>query len=239
MKLLFNYKNINKLNLFLLMLYVFVVILFIIINNLQKVHNGAVVENVTENSKYNKINTNITTVNGKALSFSFANSFFDRSKFLDIEKGDSISYYTNSSNEIISISNVKKNSTFGISYFTIESLIGFQYIIMLLLLVYNTIQLMNLYSLGKIATSNEHSKGNTALQILNNFTKKYFLVTAIFIVVIIYLMGSLFGFIKYNQNHFQSFSFYKYLHIFFAILIPIPFIIKNYFLQKKLNHTIN
>jgi hypothetical protein len=239
MKLLFNYKNINKVNLFLLLLYVLVIILFSAVNNSQKVNDTAVVEKVTEKSRYNKINTDITAVNGKVLSFSFTNSFFDRNKFLNIEKGDSLSYYTNSSDEIISITNVKKNNTLGVVYFTIESLIGFQYLIMLLLLVYNAIHLVNLYSLNKIVASNAPAKRYTTLQALNNFTKKYFLITAVFIVVVIYFAGSLFGLIKNNQNNFQYFSFYKYLHIFFAVLIPVPFIIKNYFLLKKLNHTIN
>lgn len=239
MKLLFNYKNINKVNLSLPLFYVFVIILFTAVNNSQKINDRVVVENVKEKSKYNKINTDIITANGKVLSFSFTNSFFDRNKFLNIEKGDSLSYYTNSSGEIISITNVKKSNTLGVGYFTIESLIGFQYAIMLLLLVYNAIQLINLYSLNKTIASSGNSKRHKSLQILNNFTKKHFLVTAIFLVVVIYFTGSLVGLIKNSQNNFQYFSFYKYLHVFFAVLIPAPFIIKNYFLLKKLNHTLN
>lgn len=239
MKSLFNYRYINRVNLFLLSLYVVVIIVFIAINHAQKINYTGVVESITETNRYNTSYTNIITTNGDEVSYKLGRSFFDANRFLHIQKGDNLSYYKNSSGAITGITNISKNSTLGIVYFTIRSLTGFQYVILILLLFYNVIQLLNLSAMNKLVVAKDNHRQETKLQVLNSLTKKYFLLTALILVIVIYFFSSLAGIIKSNQDNFQEFTFYKYLIAFFAFLIVIPFIIKNYLLLKKLNHSVN
>jgi len=239
MKLLFDYKKINKVNFFLLLLYVAVIIGFIVKNYAQKNNYNGVAKSVTQKTKYNVTNTDITTTNGEVVSVKLQRSFFDAGSFLNIQQNDSLSYYKNTSGEVIGITNITKDATLGIVYFTIRSLTGFQYLILVLLLFYNVIQLLNLRALNKLMVSKENQQKETRLETLNNLTKKYFLLTAVILAIVIYFFASLAGIIKNNQSNLQDFSLYKYLIVFLAFLIPVPFIIKNYLLLKKLNHSIN
>ena len=228
-------KNTNYINLILFLIFFAAVFLTYV----QKLEGSQeLVGTVVGVEKYYKYKTNYINVNFKdnePIVVAYQSSFFKVEDFLLIKIGDSLKYSL-SDNAVVSISNVKNGNEIGELYFSIQESRGYQILIILFLLIFNTIQMEKLKNIIKITERNEtNSKKTTLAQKMNDFTKKHFVITLSIIGLIIFFLYSLLNLIKQNQVSFESIYFYKYLILLSDFLIPIPFVIVNYKLLKKLN----
>lgn len=231
---IFRLENTNYVNALLFSLLFIAVLASYIQKRQASKHFSGIVDNVETSYKYKVNYLNISLKDTKKLKVKYPNSFFNVAEFLLIREGDSL-YYSELGDEVSSIKNLETGNELDELYFSIQELKGTQILILLLLLIYNIIQMKKLRDLVSALKKNQEKAARTSIQIANNFTKKYAMFTFIVLAVAIFLIYLVLSALNENQIFFENYYLYKYFILLFSFLIPLPFVIANNRLLKKMN----
>jgi len=231
---IFRLENTNYVNALLFSLFFIAVLASYIQKRQASKHFSGIVDNVETSYKYKVNYLNISLKDTKKLKVKYPNSFFNVAEFLRIREGDSLDYST-LRDEVSSIKNLETGNELDELYFSIQELKGTQILILLLLLIYNIIQMKKLRDLVSALKKNQEKAARTSIQIANNFTKKYAMFTFIVLAVAIFLIYLVLSALNENQIFFENYYLYKYFILLFSFLIPLPFVIANNRLLKKMN----
>lgn len=231
---MFRVKNTNYVNALLFSLFFIVVLVSYIQKKQAGQHFSGIVKKAEKGYKYKVNYLHISLDDTKNIDVKYPNSFFDVARFLRFRDGDSVQYST-LDNKVSSIKNLQNGNELDELYFSIQESKGFQLVILVLLFFYNVIQMKKLQNLIGILKKNENRASKTKLQQTNDFTKKYAAVTIIVLAASIFLIYAGLKAVNNHQNSFEDYHFYKYFIMLFSFLIPMPFVIVNNRLLKKVN----
>lgn len=233
MKILFNIKYINRINLLLLSIYIFPV--FFTVLNTNKIKKEFT-EQVVDIQIFHKRNifTTIELSNRKKIEYHFYDDFFNQNSYLDIQKGNFIKYGLKN-NSVIGIENLKNNHELSSIYFVRYDFLGLSYLVMFIMLFYNVLCFIDMkLNLKQYDRDKKMLKLNLIIDKINYLSKKNKLITLIIISIFVYFVYVFFQLIKKNQDLFSCFFAYKYFFVISALIIPIPYSLLNFIMIKKL-----
>lgn len=238
MNKLFDLKLVRKINLLFCFVYLLPIVFLIIYSFLKKDDFNAKVLEIKCYKKYKYQITSIILDNNKSIEYKFMFNYFDQNKFLNLSKGDEISYSL-VKESLGEIENKKNNHKLSILYFIVTDYYGYFILLNVLMGLYNIISYLNFKSLSIIhkIKKNEQNKVNK----FNYWTKKNPIPALVAIGLLIYLLYSFNLWLRSKQEYLEVFSLYKYLILYVPFLIILPYIILNFksYQKFKQNNLLN
>lgn len=235
MKYLLNIKNVNKINLILFLIYA-VPVLFTLINvSKEKERYYDKVVHVEVEKKSRDINTTILLTTGEEAKYNFDSDFFDQNSYLDLKKGDSVAIDFIKTKDVIGIKNSRNNNDLNFTYFVLYDYRWLSILIAATLLILNAFFYFDFLYLKKVYFGEQTDKSKIKYYIkkFNDWTKKYIVGFFIFIGLLIFSIIELSHNLKSNQYFLEEYYLYKYFFLLNIFLIPMPYIIINFFLLRK------
>lgn len=188
---------------------------------------------IEKSYKYKVNYLDITLEDSKAIQISYPNSFFDAGNFLEIKNRDFLKYRL-CNNKVCYIQNIRNNNTLDELYFSIQESNVFQIFISITLFIFNLIQLKKLRDSSSILkTDDTHLQPKTVLMNINDFTKRHSVLTFLIVVSILIFGYLILNSVKQTQFFASNIYILKYFILLFSLFIPLPFVIVNYMLLKK------
>lgn len=188
---------------------------------------------IEKSYKYKVNYLDIKLEDNKAIQISYPNSFFDAGNFLEIKNRDFLKYSL-CNNKVSYIQNIRNNNTLDELYFSIQESNGFQIFISIALFIFNLIQLKKIRDSSSILkTDDTHLQPKTVLMNINDFTKRHSVLTFLIVVSILIFGYLVLNSVKQTQFFASNISILKYFILLSGLFIPLPFVIANYILLKK------
>ena len=200
-------------------------ILLIINCFLKKDDFSAKIFEIKHYDKYKSQVTSIKLDNNKSIEYKFMFNFFDQNKFLNLKKGDEVSYSI-VKESLVEIENKKNNHKLNTIYIILTDYYGYFILLNVLMGIYNMITFVNflnlsvIYKLKKIDI-NKNDK-------FNNWTKKNPIPTFLALGLFIYLLYNFNFWLRSKQEYLEIFFLYKYFILYIPFIIILPHIILNY-----------
>lgn len=204
-------------------------------------YNNGYNAKVFEIKHYNKYKSKITSIkldNDKSIEYKFMFNFFDQNKFLNLNKGDEISYSV-LKESLVEIENKKNNHKLSIIYFTLTDYYGYFILLNVLMGLYNMIIYVNFHHLSAMHKLKKMKMNK--VNKFNNWTKKNPIPTFVAIGLFIYLLYNFNLWLRSKQEYLEVFSLYKYLILYAPFLIILPYITLNFksYQKFKQNNLLN
>ncbi|TDG36395.1 hypothetical protein EZJ43_07710 [Pedobacter changchengzhani] len=231
----FKIKHLNFINLITFLIFFGVVIFKTVQKSKANIELVSTVTSVKKSTKY-KINyISVQFKNNERIVIRDPYSFFDIEEYLSIKIGNSVRYSL-FNDKVSAVTNLKNNNELDELYFVIQETDGFQFLVIVFLLSFNAWQMVKLDDFaGVVNVSETQLKRKIFIQKANDLTKKYVFITLAILSVIVFFIYQFFSYVKQNQLFFDNIYFYKYLIFLSGLLIPLPFMIVNYRLLKKVD----